>query len=161
MSTSEPNELRSTSSSPDAGEYYSKQVMPWLIEHLRMRSTGLQFFSAIQGGLLVGWSAHHHWSIPIVALISCLSFHLWDLRVRHVLRSLVALGDRLVDQPRFGLAEDGHARDGVFAFAVRTRRRISVGTRVKTEGSHTSAINVLLVGAVVLWLVILYVTITA
>ena len=80
MTNLDETELKkSTPPIADVGGYYCKHVMPWLIEHLRMRATGLQVFSAIQGGLLIGWSAHHHWALPVVGLISCLSFHLWIL----------------------------------------------------------------------------------
>lgn len=135
--------------------YFVKHVIPWLSGHLTMRSTGLQIFSAIQGGLLIGWSTKHHWSIPVLGLISCLSFYLWDLRIRAVLRGLVQLGDLLIDQPRFGKAEDGHASNGLYAFICRHGGNPSLRKHIYREGSHTWAINIILLGASLLWIFLL------
>ena len=63
-------------------EYFEKQGMPWLVGHLTMRSTGLQVFTAIQGGLIVAWATRPHWALPLLGLISCLSFIMWDRRLR-------------------------------------------------------------------------------
>lgn len=143
-------------------EYFEKFGIPWLTSHLQMRSTGLQLFTAIQGGLLIGWATHKIWAIPVAALVSCLSFYLWDRRVRHVLDSLTQMGMNMIDIPRFGNNENDQEKRGVFYFIRKTRKgitlreRLTPRTKLFKEGSHTTAIKVLLCGFVVLWLILLW-----
>jgi hypothetical protein len=138
-------------------EYVEKQVVPWLIAHLQMRSTGLQVFVAIQGALLYAFAATSHWALPVIGLTGCLSFGLWDARNRDVFTRLHALAEVIVDRPLFGVADDGYAKDGFHVQALGTLSRSgTLNPQVaRTSGlvSHTWAIRIMIYTAAFIWLV--------
>lgn len=130
--------------------YFKDNAIPWMVDHLKMRGIGLQVFIAGHGVLLVGWIGSRHWLIPCLGLLTCVSFHLWDLRIRKMLWELLGLGERLVDQPRFGVdpTEPQAANDGVYK-TIRAMRNSPW-----KKGSHTLAIQIFLAGVGALWLVL-------
>ena len=120
-------------------EYFERHAIPQMTGHLTARSTGLQIFTAIQGGLLVAASRIEGlWTVPsetqvgsqpvaassieglwpflalfLLGLASCLAFSLWDLRNRRIFEILREKGEEWADKPLFGIAKDGTAEDGV------------------------------------------------
>src|SRR2546428_788470 len=85
-----------------------------------MRNTGLQVFTAVQGGLLLGWTNHHHWAFTVLGLGASLSFWLWDSRNRFMFQTLRELGEKYVDREIFGVGEDGRAKDGINKLCAQT-----------------------------------------
>ncbi len=143
----------------DHSDYFQKHAIPWMVAHLTMRGTGLQVFSAIQSALLVAWCVHRHLSIPIFGTISTISFMLWDKRIRMMLWATAAMGERLVDRPRFGPASEREpTREGIYAFissrGAESPTRVHRLKRILKEGGHTQAIRVLVWGTLILWVVL-------
>lgn len=130
-------------------EYFQKHVVPWLIGHLTMRSTGLQIFTAIQGGLIVAWATRPYWALPLLGLTGCLSFIMWDRRNRFIFSKLHELGEQTVDRKVFGVAADGRARAGLHRMSVDA---LSRSGRLLPSASHTWAIRTIVIVSVVLWM---------
>ena len=110
-----------------------------------MQSLGLQVFTAIHGGLLVGWTVKVHWAFPIIALASCISFFLWDQRIRYTLHSLTTMGRLEIDDKLFTSEAD---KKGVYSFVGRQKRSGNIFKRVFLlfrDGSHSWAIFILLI----------------
>jgi hypothetical protein len=152
----EPTPTESKSSERIA--YFEKHAIPWLLEHIKMRSIGLQIFTAIQGALMLGWSTHPSWPLPLLGLASCLSFYLWDSRNRYVFRSLHRMGEEIVDRHVFGAGRDGRALRGVHKFF--TDALASSGRswpRLADFASHTWAIRIMLIVATLAWLLALFI----
>lgn len=145
----------STNENQDYNEYFEKFGVPWLTGHLQMRSQGLQVFTAIHGGLLVGWTVNSHWAFPLIALASCVSFFLWDQRVRYTLHTLTTMGRNEIDNMLFG--ENDNKNKGVFGFIGGQKREGGIWKRLLVlfkEGSHSWAIYVLLISFSSLWILI-------
>lgn len=51
-------------------------------------ASGLELFTAVQGGLILAWATKTHLAIPLLGLSSCVAAYLWDARNRFMLRSV-------------------------------------------------------------------------
>lgn len=130
-------------------EYVEKQVIPWLLAHLQMRSVGLQVFVAIQGALMVGYSVTQSIPIIILGVAMCISFFSWDLRNRDVFSRLNKLASENCDALIFGVDENGRALDGLHTQAVKTLKR---SKRFLGFGSHSMAIRIVIISATICWI---------
>jgi hypothetical protein len=136
--------------------YFEKHAIPWLLEHIKMRTTGLQIFTATQGALMLGWSTSRSWPLVLMGLASCLSFFLWDSRNRYVFRNLHQMGEEIVDRHIFGTGADGHAKRGVHHFFVNALA--SSGRRLPRSAglaSHTWAIRIMLIVSMLAWFLLI------
>ncbi len=134
---------------PPLQQYFETHGLPYLLEHTKMRTTGLQSFTAIQGALFVAWSYKQHWILVFVGLASAFSFWLWDCRNRFVFQSLRQWGETNVDRLLFGVGEDGRARDGINRM---------FGDTIRNPGlrSHTWAIRLFILATSLGWLVLAF-----
>lgn len=143
----------------DEMDYFEKHSIPWITGHLSMRSIGLQVFIAIQGGLIIAWSNKPVLALPIVGIASCISFYLWDKRIRFVLQTLIQLGEDLVDINLFGKDDDGKAKKGMYNMWLKsTKTSENFKDRLKATfkgGSHTRAVEIMIYVSSVLWLILL------
>jgi hypothetical protein len=137
-------------------EYFQKHVIPWLVGHLSMRSTGLQVFTAIQGGLMIAWGTRPNWSLPLLGLASCLSCLLWDSRNRFIFSQLHKLGEETVDRVVFGVGSDGYANNGIHRMSVDTLSDSGRYNpfRLRTIASHTWAIRIVIVVSTIVWILL-------
>lgn len=138
-------------------EYVERQVIPWMIAHLQMRSTGLQVFVAVQGALLYGFASTKFWGVSVLGLASCLSFALWDARNRDVFRRLHHLAEVAVDRSIFGEGPTGKATEGLHVQALGTLAASGSANptlgRSGGFGSHTWAIRIMILTSAVIWIV--------
>jgi len=135
-------------------DYYEKYCLPIIHIHLKLRSTGLQVFTAIQGVLLIGWVNKQNVVLILLGLGSTLSFALWDARNRFIFITLRDFGEKHVDRNIFGIGEDGKAKDGInklFLQAVNTSGKFKPG---KHFASHTWAIRTLIFLSFFLWVLL-------
>lgn len=88
-------------------EYVRDHVLPWMLAHVRMRATGFQIFTAVQGALLAtyigsfGKLGRDKWILPVLGLLSCLSSYLWDKRNLKITGILSEVGARFVESSVF------------------------------------------------------------
>ena len=155
-SVSESEEARRTA-------YVEKQVMPWLIEHLRVRTVCLQVFPAVQATIFAAY-AYEHEHDPAIAwfgICVCLAFFLMDSRNRSVFRRLHGVARRLSEQYVLGVETDGvHGGaiqlidEGYFKGSINGNQR-GLGDRaygaLKGLGSHTMALLVMIAFALAAW----------
>ncbi len=144
--------------------YFENNAIPWLTAHLSMRSTGLELFTAAQAALVLAWATKTHWAIPALGLVSCLTFYLWDRRIRFMLRMVVLLGEQLVEKDLFGTGTDQPTTRGLYRMiaegfgAYTPTRGFFPRLRVAfQEGSHSWAVSLMTVSASILWLWLLLV----
>jgi len=122
---------------PPLQHYFETHGLPYLLEHTKMRTAGLQWYTAIQGALFVAWSHKPHPILVLVGLTSAISFFLWDCRNRFVFRRLREWGETHVDRALFGVGGDGRALDGINKMFEDSIRRPKLR-------SHTWAIRLLI-----------------
>lgn len=133
-------------------DYFQKHALPWQMEHIKFRAVGLQIFLAIQVGLLVAWSSLRIWPIAAFALVACLSFWLWDSRNRFIISKVHSWGREIADKFMFPTDGSGQPQDGVHvAFGLTLQASGKVFPRLSDFKSHTWAVRILLLAAVILW----------
>lgn len=133
-------------------DYFQKHALPWQMEHLKFRAVGLQIFVAIQAGLLVAWSSLRIWPIAVFALAACLSFWLWDSRNRFIINKVHEWGREMADKLVFPTDSSGQPRDGVHvAFGLTLQASGKHVPALAGFKSHTWAVRILLLAAVILW----------
>ena len=142
--------------------YVEKQIIPWLISHLQMRSIGLQVFLALQSALIVCFVQYHLqkptvFLIPAAGLIGCLAWWCWDTRNRDVFKRLHRLGAAMIDDDLFKgrCYKDGDTSkmEGLHQRGVKS---IEESGRIDGwPGSHTGAIRIVIFSFVIIWTAIL------
>ena len=138
-------------------EYFQKHALPWQIEHMKMRSIGLQVFIPTQGVFLGAWGYSKLSLIPWLAIASCLCWFLWDQRIRFVIGRVHEWGRELADRQLFPLDQQGRPTDGVHvAFGDALERSGRLTPPPSAWQSHTVAIRLLLLTACILWVLVLF-----
>lgn len=138
------------SSDSDIASYVEKQIIPWLTEHLRMRSVGFQVFPAVQATVFIAYGQLQDQSIPILGLVLCIVFVLWDVRNINIFIRLHRLAQELQEDKLLEGKMDGlHAgattiiQEGLFQYGFRKV--------FSNLGSHTVAIFLMVFATMVLW----------
>ena len=129
-------------------EYFQKHALPWQLEHLKLRATGLQFFIPIQGVLFGAFYLAKSPIIPIFGLATCASLFLWDQRTRFIIGIIHKWGVKFVDSLLFERNPDGKIEDGFHSVLGDSLDKSGVFGILQ---SHTLAIRLLLGTTALIW----------
>jgi hypothetical protein len=128
-------------------DYFREHVVPWQMEHIKLRAIGLQFFIPVQGVLFGAWHVSKLWVVAVFGIISCISIFLWDERNRYIIGRVHHWGQQFADKVVEGVGEHGVYH----TFGALLER----SGHFRALRSHTVAIRLLLVSTVLLWVLLL------
>lgn len=142
--------------------YSEKHVMPWLIEHIKLRALGFQIFSAIQGALavaaanLMNDNQETLWPIAAIGLSSCISFWIWDKRNRFVFRFIHKLLNEEIEKKMFTPTMQGiHGLTMNLQGEHEKRLGLPTFGEVGSYQSHTMAMKIVNLACVFMWISII------
>ena len=137
--------------SDDKLRYFETHLVPYELQHMQMRSVGLQIFTAIQGGLFIGWAKTEHPALILLGFGSAIALVLWEARNRWVFRRIREFGEEYVDRKLFGVGADGEAVAGWHKLLIDEIDRSGKLWPPKNWASHSGSIRVLIIVSLVAW----------